>query len=285
MPALFKPATESEEADAQLLATRRRVPSRRLAYYGSLAVVVLMTLLLAILGFQASPNETAGSMCTGSSSKQVAVYFGNGCFWERQWAYFNVEQYPPFSRPAEQATALVGYAGGTGRAGATVCYHCAGGCSSDYTELGHAEVVQVLLDTNKSEEQIRALAANFFSSFTGPDGARQRPDPMDIGAPYRSVIGLPGGASSPLFPQVQQANAHGMLLVASQSGHNPDHPNTVYVYDTAAFPFFRGERYHQYHSNFFWSEGMPYPSKYIHELWRTRCDFRPVDGCPEGSHH
>ena len=76
-----------------------------------------------------------------------------------------------------------------------------------------------------------------------------------------------------------------MRLVPSESGHDHDQINTVYVYDTAAFPFFRGERYHQYHSNFFWSEGMPYPTTYIDELWRARCDFKPVDGCPEYGHH
>ena len=114
---------------------------------------------------------------------RTAVLLGNGCFWERQWAYYNIEK--AWGRTALQTTSLVGYAGGTGADGARVCYKCGWGCSADYEALGHAEVVQVELDGGSEMAQMEDIAAAFFDSFTGPFGQRARPDPMDRGAPYR----------------------------------------------------------------------------------------------------
>ena len=49
-------------------------------------------------------------------------------------------------------------------------------------------------------------------------------------------------------------------------GNDADEFNTVWVYDTAAFPYYKGEVYHQNHCNFFTSEGMPYPDAYTVDI-------------------
>ena len=66
-------------------------------------------------------------------------------------------------------------------------------------------------------------------------------------------------------------------------GGDGDEYNTVWIYDTEAYPFYRGEVYHQNHCNFFPSEGMPYPDSYTDELYkrmRSTGKFIPT-GCPE----
>ena len=60
----------------------------------------------------------------------------------------------------------------------------------------------------------------------------------------------------------------------------------MWVYDSDTFAFYDGEVYHQFHSNFFRSEGMPYGESYLGTLWRAQrkaCRIRET-GCPEGSH-
>ena len=135
---------------------------------------------------------------------------------------------------------------------------------------------------------MRALAADFFASFTGPPGTRARPDPMDMGTPYRSVVGLPGGVHSSLYPVFASENdaRYGMVLKPG-SGGDGDELNTVWVYDTAVTPFFDGEVYHQNHCNFFQSEGMPYPASYTEDLWQQKKaagEYTPT-GCPEVGDH
>lgn len=109
-----------------------------------------------------------------------------------------------------------------------------------------------------------------------------RPDPMDRGAEYRNVIGIPGGTASPLYSTVTAANTHGMRLAAG-SGHNDDVIGTVWIADSNTHPFFRGEQYHQFHSNFF---GGAYPVSYKQTLWQLQITLGkiPLTGCPQGSH-
>ena len=64
----------------------------------------------------------------------------------------------------------------------------------------------VALDASDAAAQMQALAADYFASFTGSAGQRDRPDPGDQGSPYRSAIGLPGGRSSPLFAVFEKEN-------------------------------------------------------------------------------
>ena len=169
---------------------------------------------------------------------------------------------------------------------AYVCYHS--NDAHDYTALGHAEVVRVVLDTASMEEQFRALARDYFSSFTGPAGTRSRPDPGDIGTAYRSMVGLPGGVRSPLYPIFVEENSAAYRMALKPTAHpatggDADEFNTVWVYDTAAFPFYDGEVYHQNHCNFFQSEGMPYPDEYTQTVWNAKrvSGAYASTGCPE----
>jgi hypothetical protein len=66
-----------------------------------------------------------------------------------------------------------------------------------------------------------------------------------------------------------------------------DPVNVVWVVDSTKYPFFRAELYHQFHSNFFQSEGMPYPGSYTQDLYLRKleaCVIAPVDECPPGRH-
>ena len=130
-----------------------------------------------------------------------------------------------------------------------------------------------------------ALAADYFASFTGRAGSRERPDPMDRGSPYRSCVGLPGGVKSPLYAAFAKANdARYAMDLKPGGGSDADARNSVWVYDTRAFPFYDGEVYHQNHCNFFQSEGMPYPESYTQDVWTAKKasgEFVPT-GCPEG---
>jgi hypothetical protein len=74
-----------------------------------------------------------------------------------------------------------------------------------------------------------------------------RVDPMDRGAEYRSLLGLPGGTGHPSYPAVEEAaQKYGFKLLAGK-GNDPDTlgKQTVYVYDTKQFPFYQAEVYHQ----------------------------------------
>jgi hypothetical protein len=74
----------------------------------------------------------------------------------------------------------------------------------------------------------------------------------------RSAIGLPGGVDSPLYAAFVAANdARYRMDLRPGAGGDADTRNTVWVYDTAAFPFYDAEVYHQNHCNFFLSDGMP----------------------------
>ena len=93
----------------------------------------------------AAPSVAPQNAAPPSSPGSVFVYLGNGCFWERQWAYVEVETHA-WQRAAVNVSSKVGYAGGS-KAGASgrVCYHCGLVCPDDYSTLGHSEVVQVRL--------------------------------------------------------------------------------------------------------------------------------------------
>lgn len=80
----------------------------------------------------------------------------------------------------------------------------------------------------------------------------ERVDPQDRGAEYRSLIGLPGGVSHPLFASIESAATKTGLSLREGRGNDPDTlgQRLVYVYDTKSFPFYQAEVYHQYHNDF-----------------------------------
>ena len=101
--------------------------------------------------------------------------------------------------------------------------------------------------------------------------------------PSTPVVGLPGGVHSPLYQVFAAANTYGMILKTSATGGDPDDLNTVWVYDSAAFPYYDGEVYHQCHCDFRMSSGMPYPARYTRDVWAAKKalgEFVPT-GCPE----
>mmetsp|Transcript_16467 Transcript_16467/g.23133 ORF Transcript_16467/g.23133 Transcript_16467/m.23133 type:complete len:326 (+) Transcript_16467:34-1011(+) len=225
----------------------------------------------------------------------TAVYLGNGCFWERQYAYSNIEtrcdyqprptraKCTPFHRTDAQITAVVGYAGSA--LPHLPCYHHSGDSSDGtlYETLGHAEAVSVELEAGKEEVQFSALLVDYFDSFNPTPQGMARPDPGDKGPPYRSLLGIPGGVHGPLYPLVEQHNIHSMELVEGRGKGDGDVFNRVWIMDSDIFPFHRGEQYHQFHSNFF---GPQYPDSYVKDLWKLHISLGtiPPTGCPEGRH-
>eukprot|EP00927_Polykrikos_kofoidii_P054513 TRINITY_DN48925_c0_g1_i1.p1 TRINITY_DN48925_c0_g1~~TRINITY_DN48925_c0_g1_i1.p1 ORF type:complete len:354 (+),score=41.01 TRINITY_DN48925_c0_g1_i1:156-1217(+) len=203
-----------------------------------------------------------------------SLYFGNGCFWHTQYDFVMLEQKHGGvfgNRSDEAVTSLVGYAGGDYQsASGSVCYH--GWPGTDYGRLGHAEAVSVALDAASgavAQAQVTELARIYFDhGFETVDGGKRlRLDPSDKGPEYRNVIGLPGGkGNGELWPLIEAANVHSMPLVNGGGGPHDDKEDNfvVYVYDSTAHPFFRGETSHQFHANTV--IGRPVPSSYTINL-------------------
>jgi peptide methionine sulfoxide reductase MsrA len=189
-----------------------------------------------------------------------------------------------FNRTEDTVTAVVGYAGSkrVGPNQGLVCYHNDASTDDDYGTLGHAEAVQVALDSGKEEAQYNALIANFF--VVGEAGGH-RPDPGDMGPEYRSFIGLPGGVKGSLYPVVVAANkaAGNKITLMEGKGEEDDVDGTAWVYDSSVFLFHRGEQYHQFHSNF---APPAYPDDYLNVLWKRQIALGRINstGCPEGQH-
>lgn len=210
----------------------------------------------------------------------VDVYFGCGCFWHVQHEFVELER-KLLGRDGTALTSRVGYAGGKRLGeGGKVCYHNLRGIA-DYGRLGHAEVVGMRIP----EDKLESFADLYFKLFVKYDvpgmEVFDRNDPMDKGPEYRSLLGLPGGVESPLFPIIERANSKKMKLVAGK-GDEPDTllKRTVYVMDTKDFPFHRGEYYHHFHDDFM--PGGKYGKEY-NGLRNTLFDAGMLDstGCPD----
>ena len=78
-----------------------------------------------------------------------------------------------------------------------------------------------------------------------------RADPQDQGGEYRSAVGLPGGIKHPAVDVLVTAAAKKKMKVLAGRGDEDDtlRDRSIYVYDTAEFPFHAGELYHQYHND------------------------------------
>ena len=298
MSAMSSPSSTTKSQSLEDNITLLPASSQRRRCTSTQLPTIVLLLCLSIVGVTAAtslpathatlPNHASPPARNYNYTRSTGVvYLGNGCFWERQWAYVGIEKDAngPFKRAASNVTSVVGYAGGSDYA--QVCYHS--GQAHDYGPLGHAEAVRVTLDAVNAVAQFEALATNFFASFVGPPGARSRPDAGDRGTPYRSIAGLPGGMSSPLYPILVQMNGPWRMdLKLGQGGtHDADEPNTVWVYDSDRYNFYAGEVYHQFHCNFFQSEGMPYPDSYTVDLWNLQQSTGQIQptGCPEDGNH
>lgn len=215
---------------------------------------------------------TEGAVAEGT----IDVYFGCGCFWHVQHEFVEAER-KLLGRKDAEITALAGYAGG--RAGAKngkVCYHNAA-MMSDYGSLGHAEVVAMRIPPSSFGD----FAREYFALF---DAKGNRPDQLgDRGPEYRNLVGVPGGAAGPYAKALVEASiASGDLLdFAAGKGDDPDARAVAFVMDTAAYPFYQGEPYHQFHDGFAWGED--YPASY-NSLAKAKLKAGGVRdaGCPNG---
>jgi hypothetical protein len=73
-------------------------------------------------------------------------------------------------------------------------------------------------------------------------------DPQDRGGEYRSLIGLPQGTKNSLYEGIAKAAEDAGFKLEVGKGSDPDTlgRRLVYVYDSAKFPFYQAEVYHQY---------------------------------------
>eukprot|EP00581_Thalassiosira_minuscula_P019514 CAMPEP_0183719298 /NCGR_PEP_ID=MMETSP0737-20130205/12304_1 /TAXON_ID=385413 /ORGANISM="Thalassiosira miniscula, Strain CCMP1093" /LENGTH=297 /DNA_ID=CAMNT_0025949013 /DNA_START=94 /DNA_END=987 /DNA_ORIENTATION=- len=182
----------------------------------------------------------------------IDVYFGCGCFWHVQHEFVEAER-TILGRSDDQITSRAGYAGGkAGALDGKVCYHNAQNIA-DYGKLGHAEVVSMRIPASKFED----FAVEYFKLFD-KDGLR--PDQWgDRGTEYRNLVGIPGGKSSPFAESLVKASvATGDKLdFAVGKGDDKDLPKVSFIMDTADYPVFVAEQYHQFHDGFKFGENYP----------------------------
>lgn len=215
------------------------------------------------------------------------VYFGNGCFWGRQYDFVKAEE--DMGRTGKDISAVVGYAGGRQSSPSNkVCYYYTPEVDTIYEKLGHAEVVQVELRGEEKEDQFRRYAKTYFSEFRRlRNGKMQRQDPQDTGAGYRNTIGIPGGVHSNLFKILQEENVNTMNLKEGSGNEytglgkarEDDELNTVWIIDSDKFPFYQAELYHQFHNGL----GKRFPTTYTKDLKEVAVENKIVKetGCPE----
>lgn len=215
------------------------------------------------------------------------VYFGNGCFWGRQYDFVKAEE--DMGRTGKDISAVVGYAGGRQTSPSNkVCYYYTPEVDTIYEKLGHAEVVKVELRGEEKDDQFRKYAKTYFSEFRRlKNGKMQRQDPQDTGAGYRNTIGIPGGVHSDLYKILQEENVNNMDLREGSGNEytglgkatEDDELNTVWIIDSDKFPFYQAEIYHQFHNGL----GKRFPTKYTKDLKDMAIENKIVKetGCPE----
>mmetsp|Transcript_19651 Transcript_19651/g.32219 ORF Transcript_19651/g.32219 Transcript_19651/m.32219 type:complete len:291 (+) Transcript_19651:58-930(+) len=189
------------------------------------------------------------STASADDEELIDCYFGCGCFWHVQHEFVEAER-KILGRSDDQITSRAGYAGGkAGALDGKVCYHNAGNIA-DYGKLGHAEVVSMRIPSSKFYD----FAVEYFKLFD-KDGFR--PDQFgDRGTEYRNLVGIPGGKSSPLAELLVKASvATGDKLdFAVGKGDDRDLPKVSFIMDTAEYPSFVAEQYHQFHDGFAFGE-------------------------------
>jgi len=178
-------------------------------------------------------------LASAAASKNVTVYFGNGCFWARQHEFITNLEQKVLGRLDSQLTSIAAYAGGTLPASGQLCYENANG-TDPYASYGAAEVVSLILQPAQVELAARVYFATFVELQPGIWG---RPDLRDLGAEYRALIGVPGGLSGPHGAALRAANVNNQSLTVDDAGSQPDTIGTdrVYVMDSTRFPAVQAE--------------------------------------------
>jgi peptide methionine sulfoxide reductase MsrA len=185
------------------------------------------------------------SMAT-EGNEPIEVWFGCGCFWHVQHEFLEAER-KLLGRSNAELTSRAGYAGGkAGAKDGKVCYHNAAQIS-DYGSLGHAEVVNLKIPTSAFPDFVAEYCALFNKEGYRPDQFQDR------GPEYRNLVGIPGGVSGPLAKQLVDASMKNgdKLDFAKGKGDDADARGLVFVMDTAEFPFFVAEQYHQFQLSLF----------------------------------
>ena len=203
-----------------------------------------MLLLVAALGFATSSAST--DSLTSTSDSAVPIFFASGCYWGRQHDMILFEQ-TALNRTVPELPAVSGYAGSksAGTHG-EVCYYNAA-MQSVYSELGHAEAVQVLLEPWMVGDAARVFFDGGGFEELSP-GVWAREDIADPGPGYRAILGLPGGMRSPLFAQVRAANVHNMTLLPGKGSDDDTFgTNSVLILDSSEFAFYPAETCMQFH--------------------------------------
>lgn len=230
------------------------------------------------VAFLSSFAVSASTPCTASAGdendEEIQVYFGTGCFWHVQHEFVEAEK-KILGRSDDELTSRAAYAGGkAGAVNGKVCYHNAANIA-DYGKLGHAEVVSMTIPSSKFPE----FAVEYCKLFK--DGLR--PDQFgDRGPEYRNLVGLPGGAKSEYAKQLIKASQEtgDQLDFAVGKGNDKDVPKTVFVMDTASFPPFVAEEYHQFHDGF--NIGENYPNSYNSLAANFKKAGEDFGSCPNG---
>lgn len=214
--------------------TRRSSSSSRRSFLGS-----------AVIAAASIASGARPVLAADDGDELVDVYFGCGCFWHVQHEFVEAER-RILGRSDDELTSRAGYAGGkAGAVDGKVCYHNAKNVA-DYGKLGHAEVVSMKIPSSKFED----FAVEYFNLFD-KDGFR--PDQFgDRGTEYRNLVGIPGGKSSPLAQKLVEASvaAGDKLDFAVGKGDDKDLPKVSFIMDTAEFPSYVAEQYHQFHDGF-----------------------------------
>jgi len=214
------------------------------------AALVAGSLVLGQTGFAAP--ATAALDPRPPSPDDLTIYVGAGCFWHVQHEMIVAES-KILKRGSKTFTSVAGYAGGT-KVGKNndVCYHNRMSFS-DYGSMGHTEVVAVKVPNDRLLYFMEAFLGLF-------DANGIRNDPQDAGGEYRTALGLPGGMKNDAVSVLREfATQKGMRVLAGKGDEGDTlEDKTIYVYDTAQFPFHAGELYHQYHDDM----GVDYGEEY-----------------------
>jgi peptide methionine sulfoxide reductase MsrA len=221
-------------------------------------------------------GHALGHAALARAPNHEIAYFGCGCFWHVQHDLVTSIERAVLGRSADGGlSAFTGYAGGLrASADGKVCYHSGTLlATADYGQLGHAEVVSLSL--NVTNAAVVARVAQIFFDSTCVGGVRR--DTQDWGSEYRSLIGLPGGLGSPAAKAFQAAAARRGIALKEGQGGDPDLRGVVYVMDTAQFPFYQAETYHQFHNDMSEAYGAAYNA--LRARYEASGAIAPT-GCP-----